>query len=156
MPVPSLSLDLLKNALGYGIFTCFLAFLWAPFLTKLLYSLKITRQREFDATLGFDARKQKAGTPIMGGLLVILTVAFVTILFNWERKFTYVPIGVMLLAALLGGLDDVLNIYGERRRNRDLKHILRLIHVHKNWGSKVWLILTLPWAIFKRTSLWLG
>ncbi len=149
-------LELLKNALGYGIFSCFVAFLWAPLLIKFLYRFNITRQREFDATLGFDARKHKAGTPIMGGLLVILTVAIVTIWFNWERRFTFVPVGVMALAATLGGIDDIMHVYGKERRNRSIRHVLRLIRVHADWRERLWLVLTLPWSIFKRASLWLG
>ena len=93
---------------------------------------------------------------MMGGLLVIITVAVITMLFNWERKFTWVPIGVMLLSALLGGIDDVLNIYGHTRRSRKLKQILSLIRVHKDWKMRVWYIITLPWSLFKRTSAWLS
>ena len=156
MPITVEHLDLLRKAIGFGLFSCFFAFLWAPFLTKLLYKYKIVRSAEFDASLSLDGRRDKAGVPIMGGLLVIVTVAIITIAFNWERKFTWVPIGVMLLAAVLGGIDDILNIYGTRRRNRGLKQIIRLIGVHKDWKQRIWLAITLPWSIFKRTSLWLG
>jgi len=156
MPISSESLSLLREAIFYGLVSCFLAFLWSPLLIKLLYKYKIVRGNEYDATLAMDGRKDKSGVPIMGGLLVIITVALITLLFNWERRFTWVPISVMMLAALLGGIDDVLNIYGQKRRNRDLKHTFRLIKVHKNIFVRFWLILTLPWALFKRTSLWLG
>jgi phospho-N-acetylmuramoyl-pentapeptide-transferase len=156
MPADAQSLGLLKNALGYGIFSCFLAFLWAPLLTKFLYRFNLTRQPQYDATLGFDARKHKAGTPIMGGLLVIVTVAAMTMLFNWERRFTYVPIGVMLLAALLGGIDDIMHIYGKERRSRTLRQTLRLIRVHADPRERVRLALLLPWFVFKRASFWLG
>lgn len=156
MDLNSDSINLLKTAISYGLISSILSFIWAPFLIKILYKYKITRRSEYDATLAMGRRKSKAGVPIMGGLLIIITVAIITILFNWERKFTWVPIGVMLLAATLGGVDDILNIYGHKRRNRKLKHILKLIHVHKEWKQKIWLIITLPWSIFKRTSLWLG
>ena len=106
--------------------------------------------------MGLGGRQNKAGVPIMGGLLIIVTVAVMTMLLNWERKFTWMPIGVMLLAALLGGVDDVMHIYGHKRRNRKLSQIWTLIKVHKSFWYKVWLIITLPWSIFKRTSLWLG
>lgn len=147
------SLPLLRTTIGFGLFSCILAFLWAPALIKLLYKFKITRQAEYDATLNI---KKKAGTPIMGGLLIIITVAIITMLFNWERSFTWMPIAVMLLSASLGGVDDLLNIFGEKRRNRKLKQVLKLIRVHKSWKTRMWLIITLPWAIFKRSSLWLG
>lgn len=146
----------LRTIIGYAIFACIAAFLWSPLLTKFLYTYNLTRRPEYDATLAMGARRSKAGVPVMGGLLVIVTVAALTAGFNWERKFTWVPIGVMLLSALLGGIDDVMNIYGHQRRSRKVKHILRLIRVHKEWRQRIWLSITLPWSIFKRTSLWLG
>lgn len=154
--MPTVSVEILRTAIGFGLAAVIISFLWAPLLIKLLYRFKITRTNPFDPTLGMAGREQKFGTPIMGGLLVILTVAMITFFFNWERRFTFVPIGVMLLSALLGGIDDILNIYGEKRRNRNLAQTWRLIKVHKNWVMKLWLIITLPWTAFKRTSLWLG
>ena len=92
----------------------------------------------------------------MGGILVILTVAIITYAFNWERSFTWVPIGVMLLAAGLGAIDDLLNIYGTRRRNRSVAQVLTLIRVHQNYFVRLWLLITLPWTIIKRVSLVFG
>src|SRR3989338_8358597 len=156
MPFPDVSINLLRTAIAFGLISCLIAFLWAPFLTKILYKYKITRRAEYDPTMAISERKSKAGVPIMGGLLVIVTIAIITGLFNWERKFTWMPIGVMLLAALLGGIDDILHIYGHERRNRKLTQVLKLIRVHKSIPQRIWLILTLPWSIFKRASLWLG
>ncbi|MBD3311314.1 MAG: hypothetical protein GF349_02315 [Candidatus Magasanikbacteria bacterium] len=156
MHIPAETLEPLRTAITYGLVSCAVSFLWAPFLIKILYKYKITRNPEYDATLAMGARKSKSGVPIMGGLLVVITVAVITLLFNWERQFTWVPIGVMLMAAFLGGLDDILNIYGHKRRSRKFKHVLRLIKVHKDWKQRVWLAITLPWTIFKRGSLWLG
>lgn len=150
------TLTLLKTAITFGMVSCVVAFLWAPVLIKILYKFKITRRPEYDASLALGARKSKAGVPIMGGLLIIVTVAVITYFFNWERSFTWVPIAVMLLAALLGGIDDVLHIYGHKRRSRKLKQVLTLIRVHKEWKMRLWYLLTLPWSIFKRASLWLG
>jgi len=150
------TLELLRKAISFGLVSCVIAFLWAPLLTKILYKYKITRRNEFDVSLGINGRQTKTGTPIMGGLLVVVTVAVITILFNWERKFTWVPIGVMLLSSFLGGVDDLLNIFGTPRRNRKISQILTLIRVHKSIWHRIWLIVTFPWAAFKRISLWLG
>jgi phospho-N-acetylmuramoyl-pentapeptide-transferase len=154
----TLSIDptILRTAIGYGLLASVIAFLWAPLLIKFLYRFHITRQGEYDATLSIGDRKQKEGVPIMGGLLVIITVALFTVITNWERSFTWMPIAVMLLSAALGGMDDVLHIYGHARRHRKIQHILRLIRVHKDWKHRIWLTLTLPWSVFKRASLWLG
>lgn len=149
-------LQLLQTAIGYGLLACAASAFWAPLLIKFLYHFRITRQSRYDATLALEARRAKAGVPIMGGLLVIMTVAVMTVLFNWERKFTYVPIGVMMLAAALGGIDDLLNIFGKERRHRPLAHVLRLIRVHKKPLMRAWYAVTLPWTAFKRVSLWFG
>lgn len=149
-------LDQLRTILGFGLASSVIAFIWAPLLTKILYKFNLTRRNEYDATLALGARKSKYGVPIMGGLLVIMNIALMTFLFNWDRKFTWVPIGVMLIAAFLGGLDDVLNIYGHKRRSRKLDQVFRLIKVHKEWKMRFWYILTLPWSIYKRSSVWLS
>lgn len=148
--------DQLRTILGFGLFSSVLAFLLAPVLIKILYRFDLTRRNEYDATLAMGARKSKYGVPIMGGLLVIITVAVLTMIFNWDRKFTWVPIGVMLFAAFLGGLDDVLNIYGQKRRSRKLDQVIRLIKVHKSIPMRIWYFLSLPWAAFKRCSAWLS
>lgn len=149
-------LDVLKTAILYGLLSCLVAFLWAPILIKILYRFKLVRSDRFDHTLALHERRAKAGTPVMGGLLVILTVALLTITTNWDRQFTWVPIGVMLLSAALGGIDDILNIWGPPRRSRKLKHVLTLIRVHRDWHQRLWLTVTLPWAAFRRLSLALG
>lgn len=141
--------------LGFAIFSCFIAFLWAPFLSYLLYKFHIVKSPKIELA-SIESRTGKDNTPIMGGLLVIVTVAAVTILLNWSRSFTWVPVGVMLLSALLGGIDDLLNIFGAERRSRKLSHILRLIKVHHDLKMRIWYAVTLPWTIFKRTSVWLG
>lgn len=142
-------MGLIQQALTYIVFSAIGAFLWAPLLTKFLYKYKITRRDEFDFSLKGE-RSQKVGTPIMGGLLVIITVVVVTMIFNWNRENTYVPIGVMVIAALLGGADDLLNIFGKKRRDRKISHILNLIKVHRSILMKLWYIFILPWEIFRR------
>src|SRR3989344_1517706 len=150
-----MNLTLIQQALSYLILSATGAFVLAPLLTKILYKYKITRRDEFDFTLKGD-RNQKIGTPIMGGLLVIVTVTVVTMLFNWNRENTYVPIGVMGIAALLGATDDLLNIFGKKRRERKISHILNLIKVHKKWYMRLWYILILPWEAFRKSAAILG
>jgi phospho-N-acetylmuramoyl-pentapeptide-transferase len=150
------SIDLLRTAIFFGLSSCVIAFLWAPLLTKVLYHFRLTRQERYYGATSEQEGKRKIGTPIMGGLLVIITVAVMTMLLNWERKWTWVPIGVMLFSALLGGIDDVLHIYGHERRSRKLNQIIRLIKIHKHWHMRIWYIISLPWHTFKRVSVWLS
>ena len=108
------TIHVLQTALGFGAIASIVSFLWAPVLIAFLYKYNIIRNPEYDASLAMGARKSKAGVPVMGGLLVIVTVAAITMIFNWERSFTWVPIGVMLLSATLGGVDDLLNIFNQK------------------------------------------
>lgn len=131
------------------------AAIWAPFLIKTLYKYRVVKGAKNElANLGSHA--YKASTPVMGGLLVIITVAVITFLFNWSRGFTWVPIGVMLIAAALGVIDDLMSIYGTERRSRKFSHIMNLIKIHREWKMRVWYAITLPWTAFKRLSVWFG
>jgi phospho-N-acetylmuramoyl-pentapeptide-transferase len=141
-------LPLFQQSLLYIIGSTILAAFLVPIITKFLYKYNITRRGEYDFTLKGE-RAQKVGTPIMGGLIVIITVTLITVIFNWDRKFTYVPIGVMGISALLGAADDLLNIYGRARRLRSLKHTLQLIKVHKVWYMRLWYAITVPWVAFR-------
>ncbi len=102
-----------------------------------------------DPTLGIDGRSSKSHTPIMGGLIVVLSVGLLTFLFNWNRQFTWVPIGGMLIAAILGALDDMFSVLGRKRRDRSFRQTLVLVRVHKNILARIWYALVLPWAAFK-------
>jgi len=145
----------LAYILGFVIAGAIVSFIWAPLLIRVLYRYNIIKGPKTElVTLGSHA--YKATTPVMGGVLVVITVAIITFFFNWSRSFTWVPIGVMLLSAALGGIDDLLNIYGSERRSRKLSHILNLIKVHKDFRMRLWYTLTLPWTVFKRLSVWFG
>ncbi|MEI6304713.1 MAG: phospho-N-acetylmuramoyl-pentapeptide-transferase [Candidatus Taylorbacteria bacterium] len=145
----------LAYIMSFALAGAVVAMLWAPFLSKVLYRLHVIKGPKTELSkLGSHAYKNS--TPVMGGLLVIVTVAVITILFNWSRNFTWVPIGVMLLSAGLGAIDDFMNIYGRERHSRKLGHVLKLIRVHKDFKMRLWYMLTLPWTAFKRMSVWFG
>lgn len=148
--------ELLEQALRYLMYAAVGAFVLAPLLAKFLYKFKITRRAEYDFTLRDGERSQKIGTPIMGGLLVIVVITVITLLFNWERGYTYVPIGVMAISALLGAADDLLNIFGAKRRERNLSHTLTLIRVHRLWYMRALYALSLPWVAFRQFTASFG
>ncbi len=148
--------ELFEIALRFLLFSAIGAFVWAPLLIKFLYRFNITRRNEFDFTLRGKERKQKIGTPIMGGLVVVLTVTIATLIFNWNRENTYVPIAAMGVSALLGAIDDLLNIFGHQRRLRKLSQVWNLVKIHKKWSIRIWHFLTLPWAVFRHLTAAIG
>jgi len=145
----------LAYIVGFMLAGTVVAFLWAPLLTRLLYRYQVIKSAKTELQ-GLGSHAYKAQTPVMGGLLVIITVAVITFLFNWSRSFTWVPVSVMLFSALLGGIDDLMSIYGAERHSRKLDHVLKLIRVHKDWTMRLWYIVTFPWTAFKRMSVWFG
>lgn len=145
----------LAYIIGFVVVGAIVAFIWAPLLAKILCRFNVIKGAKTELSkLGSHA--YKANTPVMGGLLVVITVALVAYFFDWSRSFTWVPIGVMLISAALGAIDDLMNIYGAERRSRKLKHVLILIRVHHEWKMRLWYLVTLPWAAFKRMSVWFG
>ncbi len=145
----------LAYIIGFALIGAIVAFLWAPFLTSFLYRFHVIKTPKTElATVGSHA--YKSSTPIMGGLLIVITVAVITYFFNWSRSFTFVPVGVMLISAALGAIDDLLNVYGSERHSRKLGHVINLIRVHKEWRMRLWYIVTFPWTMFKRLSVWFG
>ena len=114
-----------------------------------------TDERDFASIIG--TRKEKTGTPIMGGIIIVAVIASITILFNWHRETTFVPIGILLLAAILGGVDDLLNIFYKTSRSmKTLGKVLRLIRVHRNTSMRVWYVISFPWHMYKRFFYLLG
>ena len=126
---------------------------------ELLYRLNITRRMNVDFTTIIEKRNLKVGVPIMGGLIVVITVVILNFLFNPYRTdvFLQIILYIFVLSALLGGFDDILNIYGnERGKMRTLSRIFKLIRVHKSLIKRVWLITTIPWNIYRRFFFMLG
>jgi phospho-N-acetylmuramoyl-pentapeptide-transferase len=112
------------------------AILWCPLLTNFLYKNKFwkksARQKAIsgeDAVIFNNLHKEKeVSTPRMGGLLIWITVVFVTFLFyilsllfpgSWIAKFnflsrgqTWLPVFTLVVASLVGLVDDFLVVKG--------------------------------------------
>lgn len=134
-----------------------LTVIFSPLLIFFLKKFGIVRKGERDFSSLISTRKSKIGTPILGGIIIVVVVSILTVLFNWHRATTFVPIGVLWLSALLGGADDLLNIfYNKERHPRTLGRIARLIKVHKSFYHRAWYIISFPWQIYKRVFYMLG
>jgi len=128
------SLDIIKILFLFA-FSSFLAILWTPILTHFLYKYKLwkkeARKKSIDgksASVFHSLHKEKeVGTPRLGGLLIWLTVIFVILFFallskitnnQWLEKLnflsrsqTYLPLGILISASLLGLCDDLLQVF---------------------------------------------
>jgi len=140
--------QIFNNYFSYILLSVIASIAVAPMVIKFLYRFKITRNIEVDFSTIIESRKDKLGTPIMGGLIVIFPVILLNMLFNLSNS-TLVLVLIFFLTAVIGGFDDILNIYGKKRRNRSVKRIIKLIKVHKYMLVRIKYFILLPWYIYK-------
>ncbi len=97
------------------------AMAWTPLLTNFLYKFKVAQKLRETSWDGTDVpvykkfHAHKAGTPTMGGLIVWVTAAVLTLIFNFTRNQTYLPLFVLVTTGMLGAVDDILNMKGRGR-----------------------------------------
>ncbi|MFA6098502.1 MAG: phospho-N-acetylmuramoyl-pentapeptide-transferase [Patescibacteria group bacterium] len=119
--------------------------LWTPLLTFFLYKFKLGKKiRSSESTPIFSKLHQaKSGTPTMGGILIWLTVLFLSLLifvlskitnFDFIQKLnfltraqTLLPLGALIASALVGLFDDILNIRGVGTSGGGMKIRYKLI-----------------------------
>jgi len=98
-----------------------LSLLFVPIYTRLGFKYKLWKQPRETAITGekapiyhkLHAAKHKRNIPTMGGTVMILAVAIVTILFNFSRSQTWLPLFILVAAGIVGLFDDYLNIRSE-------------------------------------------
>jgi phospho-N-acetylmuramoyl-pentapeptide-transferase len=108
--------------------------LWTPLLAHYLYKYKLGKQiRNDEGTPVFTKiHAAKSGTPTMGGVLIWLTTLFL-IFFIWflskitgvgfidklnflSRPQTFLPLASLVAAALIGLVDDVIDVKSKNGR----------------------------------------
>jgi len=112
-------------------FLTFISFIlaigWTPVLTHFLYKYKLGKQirNSANAPIFSSLHAKKSGTPVMGGVLVWVTTLVLALTFyflgRWldgifsnfnflSRSQTWLPLGALVISALVGLFDDYLNI----------------------------------------------
>ncbi len=95
--------------LAFGAFA--LAMLWTPLLTDLLYRYKLGKKiREGTTPIFSRLHKGKENIPTMGGVLIWSSAILLSLLFNNTRGQTWLPLFTLGAAAMLGLVDDLLNV----------------------------------------------
>jgi phospho-N-acetylmuramoyl-pentapeptide-transferase len=112
-------------------FAFIFAMAWTPILTHYLYKYKMGKSIRNNGLTPIFSKLHagKAGTPVMGGLLVWVTALIFTLLFFYlseylpwgifkqlnflSRSQTVLPIGVLVATAVVGLLDDWLDVRGK-------------------------------------------
>ena len=124
---------------GYASLSFLFSFVFAKPFIHFLFKNRIGKQIRTEASGGGKAplfrmlHLKKTGTPTMGGILIIGTVLFMTFASRilsfygvidrslLNRKETYLPVFTLIVCALLGGIDDWLNIKGSKNKGIRVK-----------------------------------
>ncbi|PIT94847.1 phospho-N-acetylmuramoyl-pentapeptide-transferase [Candidatus Falkowbacteria bacterium CG10_big_fil_rev_8_21_14_0_10_39_9] len=153
------------------IFLSTLAFVfaisWTPLLTNILYKYKLGKQiRNSGSTPIFsELHAHKAGTPTMGGVLmwgtllvfilffyVIGKIIPIDILKNLNfltQKETFLPLGALIFSALIGLIDDWLDVRGKGMMGGGglkMRHRLWLYTIIAVCGA-LWFYFKLDWTV---------
>src|SRR3989338_7960880 len=113
----------------------FVTLLLTPLWTKFLYKNKLGKQLRTpeNAPVFHELHKHKEGTPTMGGVLVWGTVALLALVFRYtpfnffSRSQTWLPLGIMVFAGLLGMADDWFGVLRRGPNGGGLQMRLRLL-----------------------------
>lgn len=105
-------------ALSVGAFS--LAMVLTPFYTFMAYRHRFWKVQRDAATTGekleiftkLHAHKFRRHIPTMAGLVTIGSIALVTLIFNLDRRQTWLPLVALVGGGAVGLLDDVINLRG--------------------------------------------
>lgn len=146
----------------YASLAFLIAFLMAPLLIRALVALKMGKSIRLaaEAPIYAQMHAKKQGTPTMGGILVWVTVAVLTIVPSlipgnliphfFSRNETLLPLGALIASALVGLVDDYLNVrrigaHGGGIRARHRLFLYTLIALVGAW----WFYVKLDWDVIR-------
>lgn len=148
--LPNLAKIFYLTALSFII-----AVIWTPLFTDFLYRNKLGKRirkvgyDEEKAPIFYKLHKDKADTPTMGGLLIWVTVAVITLLFNLSRSGTWLPLFVLVATGIIGAIDDLLNIRGVGSPSGGLRFRFKfLIYLAIAATGAWWFYFKLGWDVF--------
>lgn len=102
----------------------FLAFLVAMLLTPLYtyfaYRYRFWKKPRTESTTGealkiftkLHAKKHRRNIPTMAGMIMVVAISVVTLIFNFDRQQTWLPLAALIGGGIVGLLDDIINIRG--------------------------------------------
>jgi phospho-N-acetylmuramoyl-pentapeptide-transferase len=112
--------ETLIRILLLGFLGFLVSMLATPLYTTLAYKYEWWKKPRTTTTTGekakmfikLHAEKHKRHIPTMAGIITVFAVVVVTLLFNLERTQTWLPLAAFAGAAMVGLLDDIINIRG--------------------------------------------
>jgi phospho-N-acetylmuramoyl-pentapeptide-transferase len=96
------------RAVGGAATAFFLSLIFGPAMIRWLTRLKVGQSVRDDEILAMQ--RKKAGTPTMGGLLIIVSVVFSSLLWARPNVYVMVTLGTMVWMGAIGFVDDYFKV----------------------------------------------
>jgi len=133
-------LDQLNSEMVYEVILALGAFLLAMFLTPIYtyfaYKYKWWKKQKKVAVTGEEltvmnklhAHKMKRNFPTMAGVIFVIAVGVTTLICNWSRAQTYLPLVAFVGGAVIGLIDDIINLF-ERKAVAGLRAPVKFVMI---------------------------
>jgi phospho-N-acetylmuramoyl-pentapeptide-transferase len=129
--------DELTRAFLLSVGAFVLAMLLTPLYTFVAYRFKFWKRQRTESTTGeilkvftkLHAAKFKRNIPTMAGAIFVISIVTVTLGFNLDRSETWLPLAALIGGAIVGLLDDIVNIRGAGKGVAGLRSSLKFLMI---------------------------
>lgn len=130
------------------------AMMLTPVYTFVAYRYKFWKRQRTESTTGealkvftkLHANKFKRNIPTMAGTVFVIAIALVTLLLNLDRQETWLPLAALVGGAIVGLIDDIINIRGLGKGVAGLRSSLKFLMITA-------IGLALGWFFFDRLDV---
>lgn len=134
----------LVQIMSFMTFSFVVSMLSTPLFTDFLYRNRLGKKiRRTDyagdkAPIYTKLHKSKEDTPTMGGLIIWIPTMILTLIFNLSRAGTWLPLFSLVSSGIVGGLDDLLNIFGIGPNRGGMRFRYKLLLYLSMAGAGAW------------------
>lgn len=146
--------DSLLRTFILSVLAFVLAMMLTPVYTFVAYRYKFWKRQRTESTTGealkvftkLHANKFKRNIPTMAGMVFVLAIVVVTLGLNLDREETWLPLAALAGGAVVGLIDDIINIRGKGRGVAGLRSGLKFLMITT-------IGLTLGWFFFDKLDV---
>ena len=118
-----------------SVLTFLLAMFLTPFYTFFAYRYRFWKKQRTNAVTGDKLKvfselhkaKLSRNIPTMAGIISVVAIAVVTLCFNLDRSETWLPLAALVGGAVVGAIDDYLNVFGKNRKDAGLRSWVKFL-----------------------------
>lgn len=131
-----------------------LAMALTPVYTFVAYRFKFWKRQRTESTTGerlevftrLHADKFKRNIPTMAGIVFVVAIVVITLLLNLDRAGTWLPLAALVGGAIVGLIDDIINIRGGGKGVAGLRSSLKFMMITA-------IGLALGWFFFEKLGI---